>query len=308
MAYIVQIKNNTISGGTWVGTTIAAGAYHTIAENNLTNWRTDTSVMTDVGSGDLIVNNGTTDILNGATGYKWLLGDTQPLSDLGNKLAVHPSSKPIVPGKEFYLGWIGAGDDIVGHTIGAGDLLEFNLAPGTATVEKIVAFDASFGDVYVHEAYINGSGASSGDYCEGEIWASATSLQQSVNLDYVVETNRIKYAPGGAGTGTHGLAATPVLIPRSYSHDGDWDYDGTNLTPNFAGTGDYMIMDIDYKAHAYFNKLPMVNNSYGWQILTSDETAYLPSGYFIKIIANNISDTTWRFAVMIEVFREKTAI
>ena len=48
-------------------------------------------------------------------------------------------------------------------------------------------------------------------------------------------------------------------------------------------------------------------SSDGWNIMTSDETAWLPPGYYIDVHAMNTSDTAWNFCVTVEVFREKTA-
>lgn len=313
---IVRIKNNTLSGGTWVGSSIMAGNYFDVAEEDITKWAADPDVFSDVASGNLIVNKGADnvdDIINPLEGWKWLIGDILPTSDLGNMLAVHPTTKPIVPGKEFYLVWTGSGDDVVNGKIGEGDLLAFAVTSSDATVSKDIRFDPQFGDIYIHEGYAKwyhdisvNNGA--GDHMSAMIMADPTPLQQLADLDYVVEDDWVKLAPGGPGTGTHGLAGLPVLVPRTFMKDGDWDYDGANLTPNLAGTGLYKISSIERTVHGYINKVPMCFSSNGYDRLTSDETAYLPPGYFIRVTAYNSSASDWNCAFMFEVYRERTAV
>ena len=88
-----------------------------------------------------------------------------PLSNLdGKKLAVHSSPKPLPEGVETYAVWAGAGDKLTGgsppvalpenETLGAGDLLQFNMEPGTASVVKNISFDPRHGRVWIHEAYL----------------------------------------------------------------------------------------------------------------------------------------------------------
>ncbi len=139
--------------------------------------------------------------------------------------------------------------------------------------------------------------------------ASPTLLQPAVNLDLEITDNWVHLAAGGPGTGTHGFAASPVLLKRSKSMDGHWDYDEVNgLTPNMAGTGLYKISDIERAVHRYINKIPTRGSSYGYTTLTSDESAWLPPGYFIRVTAHNVSDTAWNACVFMEVFREQTAV
>lgn len=310
MVRIVKVKNNTAADATWVGQTIIAGAYYTLNERETSIWITDNVVFSDIGAGNLIVNDGTDDITDSVSAWSWLLGDTMPKSELGNKLAIHSSTKPAKPGKEFYLVWTGSGDDVLGSpiTIAGGDLLQFVLQPGIPSITKEVRFSSLFGDVYIHEGYAKWDNAGMGDHISAVVVADPTLLQTLANLDLEIVNNWVKFATGGAGTGTHGFAANPTLIKRSKSKDGDWDYDTTNgLVPNLSGTGEYKISDIEREVHKYINKIPTFGNSYGYTRLTSDETAELPVGYFLRITTHNISDTAWTSCIFLEVFREQTA-
>lgn len=224
----------------------------------------------------------------------------------GKKLAVHQSTKPQIDGITTYAVWGGAGDN---GTIGDGDLLDFEMTPGNATVSKVVEYMPVNGRVWVHEGYLKFEGGGHGDYINADIVSKAVVLQQSVNLDLVVADNWISYAPGGPGTGTHGFAdANIVLIPRPYSKDGDWNYDGVSLTPNMAGTGEYKMSDIERIVHRYFNKIPCCGTCSAFFSMTSNETTEMPPGYFMRITAHNNSDTTWSAQIIMEIYRERTHI
>jgi len=234
-----------------------------------------------------------------------------PFSELGNKLAIHSSAKPAKDSKEFYLVLTGAGDDVTGSPslLGDGELIQFTLAAGTPSKSIEVKFAPEYGDVYIHEGYAKWESGGIGDYITASVIAEPTMLQTAINLDLEIINNWVKLAAGGPGTGTHGFAATPILIRRSLSKDCDWDYDEINgLVPNTLGTGEYKISDIERSVHRYINKIPTDGSSYGYTQLTSDETAYLPPGYFLRITAYNISDTAWNCSVFMEVFRERTAV
>lgn len=232
-----------------------------------------------------------------------------PLSTLDSKkLSVHPSYKPEVDGTTTYAVWVGAGDDTVSNPsiLGEGDLLHFEMVPGVAQVSKDVKFDhAAFGRVWIHEAYMKFDNGGPGDYISGDVIASASVVQTSVNLDLILDGDYIKYSPSGPGTGTHGFGGTPNLIPRTYSNDGSWDFDGTNLTPNLTDTGQYNISTVDTVVHRYVNRIPVTGSS-PYFSMTSDETTELNPGYFLRITCHNVSDTTWNLSSMLEIYREQT--
>jgi len=314
---LVKVKNTSGAEGTWQGQTIAIDEYYEIPATERPNWADDSAVFASVSSGDLLVNDGASDITAPLDGWRIIEGvQAMPYSrHLEGKLAVHSSSKPEPSGVTTYAVWAGAGDDVAAveasDSIGSGELLTFDMSydPGGAHIEtKDVKFDPRHGRVWVHEAYVKFENGGIPDFFTSDIMAPATPLQQVANLDYIVENNFVKYAPGGPGTGTHGLAGTPALLPRTYSNDGDWDFDGTNLTPNFAGTGGYRIADIDMSVHRYFNKVPLYGTSSTYFTMSSEETAELPvaQGYFIRINVHNNSNSAWYMSCIIEIYREKT--
>lgn len=235
-----------------------------------------------------------------------------PLSDIddGKKLAVHPTYKPRVEGLTTYAVWCGNGDNPSTGEIGGGDLLEFDMTTGTATVSKDMKFHPDNGRVWIHEGYLKFEGGGSGDYLCAEFRSEATPLQTSVNLDLEITDNWIHLAAGGAGNGTHGWADADkiALIPRHFSQDGDWDYDGVTLTPNVGGTGLYKISDIERSVHKFINKIPCRGSSTTYFSMSSDETAELVANYFVRVSCHNISDTNWTASAIVEIYRERTAI
>lgn len=321
---IVRIKNASGSGGTWCGATIAADEYINLTDDDIACMKNSNVMFTAIGAGDIIVNKGADtvdDIADVTEAWNWLIGETMPYSrHLEGKLAVHSSSKPEPPGSATYAVWAGAGDDITqaeaADSIGTGDLLVFNMnydagfaGPGTNIVTKDVKFDPRHGRVWIHEAYLKFENGGLPDYLTSDIMAPATPLQQAVNLDLVVDGDGwVTFAPGGVGTGTHGFGGNPSLLPRTYSQDGDWDWDGANLTPNLTQTGGYRINSNEMSVHRYFNKIPLYGSSTTYFTMSSEETAELPVnlGYFIRIKVYNDSNSDWKLSAIIEIYRERT--
>ncbi len=97
-------------------------------------------------------------------------------------------------------------------------------------------------------------------------------------------------------------------MPRPFSKDGDWDFDGVNLLPNLAGTGEYRISDIERPVHRYFNKIPLYGSSTTYFTMSSEETAELrvDLGYFIRVNVFNNSNSNWSLSCIMEIFRERT--
>lgn len=316
MVRVVRVKNASGADGTWGGQTILAGAYYDLSATDLVTWPKKTEVYVDIGAGNLVVCKGATmmdDITDPVVGWNWLSNQQElPISDLDDiKLAVHASPKPLTTaGQTIYALWMGAGDDMTTGEIGGGDLLEFSLAPGTTSVIVDVRFHPDNGLVWLHEGYLRFNGGGVGDYLNASVMGEGTPLQTAVDLDLVMDADgtTIKYAPGGAGTGTHGFADADAIIlaGRGFSNDGDWDYDGMNLTPNMAGTGAYRISTAEQTVHRFMHRIPVHGTSDNYFSMSSEETTSMPAHYFVRIEAHNISNTTWTASSIIETYRERT--
>jgi hypothetical protein len=68
---VIKFKNNKQTSDIWCGVEIQPSDYYEISSIELLKWQTDSKVLSDIGSGDGIINNGTSDIedVNSAIDY-----------------------------------------------------------------------------------------------------------------------------------------------------------------------------------------------------------------------------------------------
>lgn len=236
--------------------------------------------------------------------------NTLPVSDLDDfKLAVHSSNKPHITDGTAYAMWIGCGDDLTepNDRPNTGDILDIDLTTGTLTNSIDIRFNPIHGKVWLHEAYLRFENGGKGDYIEGHILANPTDLQQVANLDLDVDVDGwITYV--GPGIGSHGFANVDIqLLPRTFSKDGDWNYDTENgLVPAPNGDGVYKINQNEMVVHQYYSKISCRGTCPNYFSMTSEDTAILPNGYFVRITCHNVSNTTWCANVIMEIYRERT--
>jgi len=323
MARIITIHNISGTNKMYVGQSIPNATTYTLIDSDVSCFKMDSTLFTDVGLGVVLIGNGTDDFNDSAEGWAWLQGDEVkiqglPFSNIDNKkLAVHPSYKPNVDGITTYAVWGGAGDEVDGNgvlvdggEIGGGPMLHLACTTSVNEIEVTAKYHPDNGRIWLHEAYIKFADGPEGAYLSGGIIAMATPLQQVASLDLLITNNVISYSPGGPGTGTHGFAdATKiVLIPRSFSHDGEWNYDGTNLTPA-AGDGEYKMYDVDTLVHRFVNRISCCGTSPYFSI-TSDETTELPKHYYVRVCARTEDEQNftadWHASVILEIYRERT--
>ena len=317
MSRIVTITNVSGSEKTYAGQTIADTETYTLETNEFMLFRDDSNLFTDVADGSAIIGDGSADITDPVKGWGWLYGDSvkaeiaQTSDSLQGKIAVHASTKPQGPDLNTYSVWTGSGDDVsdpdpANHQIGDGPILHFVMTEGTPVVTIEARFShGRFGRTWIHEGYLKFTNGGAGDYIEAIVCCDGTPLQQAVDLDYNVSGDDwITYA--GPGAGTHGLAGLPSLVPRPFMKDGDWDFDGTNLTPNMAGTGGYKMTSIKRGVHKFINKIPCSGTCSSYFSMTSDETAEIPAGFYLEISCHNVSNTAWEASAIFEMYRERT--
>jgi hypothetical protein len=83
-----KFKNNKEVADVWCGMTIEAGVYYEIQPSELIRWQNDSKVLSDIGSGDGVMNNGSEDITDVATAINFLKDeDTTPRDSDGALLA-----------------------------------------------------------------------------------------------------------------------------------------------------------------------------------------------------------------------------
>jgi hypothetical protein len=234
--------------------------------------------------------------------------ESMPKSTDKIKLAVHQSSKPSRTDSPhaYNTHWTGSGDDTTNHILGGGDLAFLQCTNGNATTTMDAEFDSLFGKIYVLHCYLGFADAGAGDYISASAFAKATPLQQAVDLDYELDGDRVKYADGGSGTGTHGLAGTPALIPNM-TCAGYWNYTEENgLEPSMDQSGCFDIWQIEYEVDRFINKIPVYGTNSITVSLEASDYAELPPGYFLRLTAHNISDTNWKAWFFMECYRERS--
>lgn len=309
MSRIVRIKNTTGSTVEYVGQSIAASAYHDLQADEFLRWANDGGVFTGVADGTLLVNKGadtTDDISDPIDGWHWLASEDSQIDAATSKHTIHESSRPQISGKSFHTYWTGAGDDMTTPAIGKGSILTVQTTVGQAETKVDVEFHKDYGDVYLHEGYLMWENAGWGDYIDVEIIANPTPLQQATNLDYTIDASvKIRYAAGGAGTGTDGLNGDPVWVPNA-AGTGWWDIVAGAAAFSSGQTGAYDWYTIEVLANRFCNKIPVYGTSSSYVMLQSADTTLLPSGYAIRITSNNVSDTAWKAWMMMTLYREQT--
>lgn len=309
MTRVVRLKNTTGSTVEYVGQSIAAGVYHDLQADELIRWANDSDVLTAVGDGTLLVNKGadtTDDLSDPIAGWQWLEANDDQIDTATGKHTLHESSRPKISGKSFHTYWSGSGDDMSTPAIGDGPILEVDVLSGDATKSVDVQFHKDYGDVYLHEGYIQWESAGWGDCVSVEIYATATPLQQSTNLDYTIDASvKIRAASGGPGTGTDGLNGDPVWVPNA-AGTGWWDIVDSAASFSSGQTGAYDWYTIEILANRFMNKIPVYGSSSNYVMLQSADTTLLPSGYLIRITAENNSSTAWKTWMFMTLYREQT--
>lgn len=337
MNRVITLTNVSGVEKTYAGQTIADTQTYTLQSTEHESFKNAPQLFADVASGAIQVGDGTNTFTDVVAAWSWIRGDvsqvevTQKTPALGGKVAVHSSPKPEIEGIETFVTWTGAGDDVSdpeNPRIGEGDLLNFQMTVGqqNPVVTKDVYWDqTNFGRVWIHEAYLKFTNGGNGDYISAYVMAKPTTIYDSatvtaleagghvppgaITLDLVLDNNdatKVLPAPDGPGTGTHGFGAAPALVPRTFSKTGAWDYDGFTLTPNLEGTGSFDIYTVEMEAHRYVNKVPCYGDCATYFMMSSDETAEIRNGYFVRIECFNNSGTNWQASVLMEIYRQRT--
>lgn len=320
MARVIKVKNNTGSSGTWLGQVIASGAYFQLEEADFLNWRQDTTVFTDVGNGDLIVNDGTSDFTDALEGWEWLSGgkisvvqeDERHTAD--GKLRVLSSHKPVAAGKTFYNFFAGGGDDWENSVVGSGTMFQAQTSSGTLNSYVDVQF-VNYADpnaiIWIFGGAFAWADAGWGDTIETQIRAKASSVIPRVtatglglDVDYNLDEERIYYA--GPDAGDYALGGNPVWVPN-FENTGHWNLnsDATAAIPAASGTGKFDWHTTDQMVGHYVSCLSVYGTSNQFTHIDATEAAPLPYGHWIRICTCNTSDTEWKLWGFVKLYREK---
>lgn len=310
---IIKVKNNTQADITIQGVLIEPNEYYQIESSELNQWQSDDLFFSYVGDGTVVINTGidtVNDITDKTLAWKWVLGDTMPRSEVGDKLWVHQSSKPQFPDKIYTTVWTGAGDDILNGEIGDGDPIIFDIkdTDGTVLTKDINFGIGPLGEVWLHEGLFMWHNAPWGANVTVNAVCKGTPLQQVAQLDLIIDGTAIKYSPSGPGTGTHGfVAADQVYVASAMRKDGAWDLDGGgNLVPNFTNTGKYQIQTEDFVFSRFINKVPLFSSATQFNCLESSDSAQLHNGHKLQVVVNTDGITEWKLWLIMCIHRDLT--
>lgn len=224
------------------------------------------------------------------------------------KIAVHSSAKPTRTDTPhgFNTHWCGAADDVENHLLGQGPLCYMELTPGTASLTRSFEFDPLFGRVFMLHGYFGYDNAGPGDYFSIADVANATPLQELFDLDLELDGNKIKFADGGEGSGTHGFAGSPVLVPN-LSGAGYWNYTAENgLEPSFDQSGYFDFYNVEVEVDRFMNRIPVFGSNHVTMSLEAADYSELPPGHKLVMTAYNNSNTTWKIWAFLECYRERS--
>ena len=225
---------------------------------------------------------------------------------VGNKLKVASSPKPESETKSYFSCWSNSGDDVINHIIWGGDKLSFSFSPGINKIEKRLYFDPVFGDVFIYSGCCMWKNGNEGDSMYAGLWGPATLLQTHVNLNLVLEGTRVKYSEDGPGTGTHGFASNPILIPNK-TRSGYWNYSPvTGLVPDLTGNGKYDIFTEEKEVFRMINGLEFFGNSNGYIDIKGLDSVQILYPYFIKVVFETNGNSNLYASCYLCLYRENS--
>ena len=248
------------------------------------------------------------DPLTGVAAPVW----KQPYAGDG-KVRVLASHKPVVTGKEAYNFFTSVGDDNVNQVVGSGTPLMVEATSGTPLVSVDIHFSTDldpFELVYLFGGALSWENAGWGDMIDVEIRGNATPVVPDppagglgLDVDYNMDGERLVYA--GPGSGTHALGGYPIWIPN-FKNQGHFNLDKVNMVPVPAsGSGAFDWYPTEQFIGHYVSGLLVYGTSANPIIIDATESAPLPHGYWIRMIAHNNSNTDWKLWGFMKLYRER---
>lgn len=229
----IYIKNTSGSTGTWCGQEITNTSYYQIQPAELINWQNNSTVLTDIGSGDLTVaedNSGSTDITDVATGINYLKGvDTSPKDADGSKIYRPKAAKAgwtyHLTAPEFETSVLNSlyHKDADGNNLGQATVKYYNSSDvelttqgdcDTSCVKTVLDFEPSF-DYEIIGGTIKSLNAITNDY---RIWVVAvpdlTAAQGGSKV--MVENVNLKFVDPNNGVEADGRASKYMTYDATY--------------------------------------------------------------------------------------------
>jgi hypothetical protein len=112
-----KFKNNKEVADTWCGMEIQPSAYYELQAIELIRWQTDSKVLSDIGSGNGIMNDGTSDITDVATAIAFLRDDMVKDVKVTSQPDPVPFAQPTYRTKrDADTSWTTCAENIVTHS------------------------------------------------------------------------------------------------------------------------------------------------------------------------------------------------
>lgn len=140
---MIKVKNTKENADTWCGMMIESSTYYEIQTQELARWQNDSKVISNIGSGDLIVNNGTSDILDVSTAINLLkeIINTEVDAD-GRQIIRTAAGKP---------GWTYMSHPVEFQTSKFNSLYEKNNVDTSRGISSLRFYDAANAEVTLPE-------------------------------------------------------------------------------------------------------------------------------------------------------------
>lgn len=248
------------------------------------------------------------DPISGAAVPQW----TQPHAGDG-KPRVLASHKPVIAGKEAYNFFTSTGDDNENQVLGSGTPLMVQTVVGTAVSQCDLHFSPEIDfmeTVYIFGGALNWEGAGWGDCLSLEIRANSTPVLPDppaaglgLDVDYVVEDERLRYV--GPGSGTHALGGYPVWVPN-FKNQGHFNLDKAAMTPvPVSGTGAFDWYTTEQFVGHYVSDMLIYGSTSNPVIIDATESAPLPQGHWLRLRVHNNTDTEFKVWGFMKMYRER---
>lgn len=149
---MIKIKNNKQDSDVWVGQLIEPGQYHELQSSETSQWANNSKVLSDIGSGNLIVNDGIVDISDVAKAISYLLGNNTK-TVFSEQFAF--AQKVTKEGKKLFRRKHGTKKIIVANST---DTLELVVPYPLAKINQAEIMNCSAGDTVDLRVYDTASG------------------------------------------------------------------------------------------------------------------------------------------------------
>lgn len=323
---ILKVKNNTAGAKTWCGMEIASGAYYEPEESEISRWQVDDAVLTSIGAGELVINNGTSDITGVNNQINYLKGNT-PINADGVPIfvqeLVNTDKRPIVHATMRRIGTYtyvsSSGDDPDDPAdVGGGVLIELD-HKDTDDTDQCAYFDMNcvLNETHIQGAYAQWYGAKRDTFqfqicCQ----SSADAIGTGTNTYYEVMYGTLIMVPGvGTKTVTNWDLIKPVeMVANEFGEipAGYWDADYNTSTHKFEnytfradGSGRYNIFATEIMFQKFIPEFLMLGNDH-FDCHPSD-CSQVGHGMRFKVVwKTRGTNHNWEFCAAIKFFRKHT--